>query len=457
MNATALRVLHIEDDQEAHEILRLALGKVGNFHFDIAWAASDSDLRKLLRHSFPIVFLDLHLWGGLKGLDLLPKIRHSNPQAEIIVLSSDASFANAQRAMRNGANDFLAKGFGPDELRFSLIRAVERRRWKAIERTAVRNLESSLNSFSMVGKSKSFVRFLEKVEKVAPTPLAILLEGETGVGKELVAKWIHLKSADSAAPFVAINCAGIPVGLAESFLFGHEKGAFTGAIHRKIGAFEEADGGTLFLDEINSLPLELQAKMLRAIQEKEIRRVGGKEVIPVSVRIVSAANQSLLKMVQDGIFREDLYYRLASICFSVPPLRERKEDIPLLASHFSGGKQMSKELLIHLQAREWRGNIRELQNFVNRLTVLFPDAPILTLEHLEESSIFGGGAAEMRPKVENAKGLKKEKQELELRFLREKYEESDGNVSRLSRVLKMDRSHLHHKLVQMGIHKISRF
>jgi two-component system nitrogen regulation response regulator NtrX len=457
MNGTAVSVLHIEDDPEAHELLKHSLARSPQGRLEIHWAASDSELQKLLAHPFALVFLDLHLWNGKKGLDLLPRIRKALPQAEIIILSSEATFANAQKAVRLGANDFVVKGFSPEELRFSVERAMERRRWKKIERSVVRNFEHSLRSFTMVGKAKVFLRFLEKIEKVAPTPLAVLLEGETGVGKELVAKWIHLKSGDPAAPFVAINCGGIPVGLAESFLFGHEKGAFTGATQSKMGAFEEADGGTLFLDEINSLPLELQAKLLRAIQEKEVRRLGGKELIPVEIRIVAAANEDLLQMVQKGRFREDLYYRVASVNFSIPPLRERKDDIALLASHFSAGKEISKELLQHLQAREWRGNVRELQNLMRRLVVLYPDDPILTLEHLEESSVFGGRETEMRPKVESAKSLKKEKHELELRFLREQYEDVKGNVSKLSRILKMDRSHLHNKLVQMGIHKISRF
>lgn len=451
-----IRILHIEDDEESHEILRLSLEKWKRIPFQLDWAKNRSEILRSMQFAYPIVFLDLNLGNGEKGFDWIPHLRKTLPNAEIIILSSETTFANAQKAIRAGANDFLSKGSGGEEIRYSLDQALVRRHWKQMERKVEREVRKTMDSFSMIGKSRSFRQMVSKLEKLSPSFLPILIHGETGAGKELVAKWVHLKGPNPEGPFVAVNCGAIPRNLGESFFFGHEKGAFTGASQRSIGAFEEADGGTLFLDEVNSLSLDLQSKVLRAIQEKEIRRVGGRQVIPVQFRLISAANEDLLSLVEKKLFREDLYYRLGAAVVEVPALRDRREDIEPLAQYFAGEQTVSDELLLHLQTRQWRGNIRELQNVIQRLKVLYPDHPVLLLEHLQESSVFGGGLMEGKRRVESKKSLVREKEQIEFEFFREQYEAFDKNVSEMARSLKMDRSHLHHKLVRFGIHKISR-
>lgn len=451
-----IHILHIEDDFEAHELLRLTLAKWKKQPLKLDWAKNKVEILKSLQFAYSVVFLDLNLGLAGKGFDWIPHIRKSLPNSEIIILSSETTFESAQKAIRVGASDFLAKGYGGEELRYCLDQALKRLQWKKLERKVQREAKRELKNFAMVGNSKSFRQMISRLEKLAPSDLPILIQGETGTGKELVAKWVHLKGQNPEGPFVPVNCGAIPSNLGESFFFGHEKGAFTGASQQSIGAFEESDGGTLFLDEVNSLSMEMQAKVLRAIQEHEIRRVGGKQIIPVHFRLIAAANEDLEKMVQKKLFREDLYYRLATAVVEVPALRDRKEDIELLAGFFAGEQSISQELLNYLEKKEWRGNVRELQNVIHRLRVLYPDQNVFLLEHLQESFIFGGVFESSEKKVESKKSLQRQKEHLEIEFLRDQYEIFRKNVSEMARSLKMDRSHLHHKLVRFGIHKISR-
>lgn len=451
-----IHILHIEDDVESHELLRISLGKWKRQPLQLDWAKNRGEILKSLQFAYSVVFLDLNLGLAGKGFDWIPQIRKSLPHSEIIILSSETTFESAQKALRAGASDFLAKGYGSEEVRYCLDQALKRLQWKKLERNVQREAKKALKNFAMVGRSKSFRQMISKLEKLAPSSLPILIQGETGTGKELVANWIHLKGSNAEGPFVPVNCGAIPANLGESFFFGHEKGAFTGASQQSIGAFEESDGGTLFLDEVNSLSLEMQAKVLRAIQEHEIRRVGGKQTIPVQFRLLAAANEDLEKMVEKKLFREDLYYRLATAVVEVPALRDRKEDIELLANFFAGGHSISPDLLSYLEKKDWRGNVRELQNIIQRLKVLYPDQSIFLLEHLQESFIFGGTLENSERRVESKKSLEHQKEQIEIEFLRDQYDTFRKNVSEMARSLKMDRSHLHHKLVRFGIHKISR-
>jgi DNA-binding NtrC family response regulator len=449
-----VRILHIDDEQDSHDLLALSLKGLKSVDIELDWASSEKTMFEYLRaNSYALVFLDLHLWSKSNGLDLLPKIRKIDPQAEVIVLSSDASFSNAQKALRLGIGDFVKKGFGREELHFCIERALARIRWKKIESSSVKALSNEIKEFSMIGRSKNYLQFEKKLKKIAPTDAPVFIFGETGTGKELAAKSLHLFGNDPAAPFVAVNCAAIPISMADAFLFGHEKGAFTGADQSRMGVFEEADSGTLFLDEVNSLPLELQAKLLRVLQEKEVRRVGGKKMISLNFRIISAANENMKKLVANGRFREDLFFRLNVVSLEIPPLRERKEDILALAGFFLPDRKFDDELTRFLMSHPWRGNVRELKSFLQRLEILFPFEEVLKKEHLDESSFFSSDRVESVSQIDNLKSLERELKALEKKFFAENYHRFEKNVSKMARELKLDRSHLHQKLIQLGIHQ----
>jgi DNA-binding NtrC family response regulator len=449
-----LRILHIDDEIESHQLLSIAIKGWRGGAFELESANSERvALENLKAKNYALIFLDLHLGARSNGLDLLPKIRKIDPHSEVIILSADASFANAQKAIRMGAADFVKKGYGREELLFCMERALERIRWKKIEVNSVKNFTNSLKSFSMIGKSRSYLQFEGKLKKVAPSDVPVFISGETGSGKELAAKSLHLFGYNPAGPFIPVNCSAIPISMAEAYLFGHEKGAFTGADQSRAGVFEEADSGTLFLDEVNSLPLELQGKLLRVLQEKEIRRVGGKKTISLQFRLVSAANEDLKKLVRNGRFREDLFFRLNVVSLEIPPLRERKEDILALVHFFLPNREFDEELKSFFLKHPWRGNIRELKNVLQRLEILFPFESVLKMQHLEESSFFSGDVLEQAPEIGNRKNLEKQIKALERKFFEENYLRFEKNVSKMARELSLDRSHLHQKLILLGIRR----
>jgi DNA-binding NtrC family response regulator len=336
--------------------------------------------------SYDLIISDLAM-DGMNGMEFLQKVKALKPETPFIMLTGVGTVDDGIKAIKTGAFDYLTKPFQRDELLLTIRKALSFSRLNSEVRLLRERLsEKDQHEFgAIVGKSRSMVRIFEMIRMIAKSDSTVLIEGESGTGKELIAKALHQESLRHERPFVAINCGALPENLLESELFGHVRGAFTGATADKKGLFKEADKGTLFLDEIGDVSLSIQAKLLRALQEKEVRPVGGNHGVTADVRIIAATNRTLLKMIQDKLFREDLYYRLAVITLSLPPLRERKEDIPLLVQRFlekycsmnrKSLKVLTPEAMAVLLEHDWPGNIRELENIIERLVVITPDEAI---------------------------------------------------------------------------------
>lgn len=440
-----ISVLVVDDEKASHELIRrvLAPWREGDARLVHVHSAAEAEAA-FTRESFHLALIDLHYQGAPDGFPLLLRLRELDPGTELIVVSSAGDFGAVQGAMRAGASDYVAKGFGREELVHALERGLERRRWRRME------LRRG-GGFEMAGGSPAMEKMKSELGRVAAKDIPVLLEGETGAGKEVAARALHAWGRDSAGPFVAVNCAAIPAGTADSFFFGHEKGAFTGADRAAEGAFEEADGGTLFLDEINSLPPDLQGRLLRVLQEKEVRRVGGNKVRPVSFRLVSAANQSLRRLVAEGSFREDLYYRVGVLPIRVPPLRERREDLDALALFFLPHRRIAGPLRELFRTHSWPGNVREYRNLLLAADALAEADEDLNIEHLPEHALRA-----LAPREETVAAFAATQEEREREFLQRAYRSCGGNVSALARMLGADRSHLHQKLGRLGIHAVRR-
>ncbi len=351
----------------------------------------EAALTHLKQNRMPLVITDLRM-SPMDGIELLKQVKSISPETEVLMISAYGTIDTAVKAMQMGATDFLTKPFTSDELRIRVKKIVEKiEQNRALNQLKAENLllqEDIGSQFeNIIGTSKPMRQVFSLVEKVAGEDSAVLIEGESGTGKELIARAIHCKSKRSDFPFIRVNCGALNDNLLESELFGHEKGAFTGAIKQKRGRFELADNGTLFLDEIGDVSPTMQVKLLRVLQEQEFERVGGEQTIKVNVRIISATNQNLRELISDGTFREDVYYRLSVIPITLPPLRERKEDIPLLVRHILENLArrksqqrytVSSQSLKLLQDYSWPGNIRELENVLERLAVVSPTAEIDT-------------------------------------------------------------------------------
>ncbi len=369
------KVLVVEDDEQLLEILVLFFKKKG-YAADGVLTAEEALERY---QDFDIVISDIKLPGELSGIDLLEKIKKDSPEIPVVLITAYASVQDAVKALKMGAEDYILKPFDLETLEIVVRKALEASSLRKEVEELRRELQAIYQEKRLVAKSPQMERIMDLVEKIAPSDVNVLITGESGTGKSLLARIIHELSPRRKRRFVSINCAAIPESLLESELFGHEKGAFTGAISTKRGLFEVAKGGTLFLDEISGMSLPMQAKLLSAIQDRRIRRVGGEEEIEVDVRIITATNRDIDEMVRKGEFREDLLYRLDVVRIELPPLRERKQDIPLLVQHFievfneRHGKKIKgidKEALTALEIYHWPGNIRELQNVVERAVVM---------------------------------------------------------------------------------------
>jgi DNA-binding NtrC family response regulator len=370
------KVLVIDDDASLRRVMEMQLEEIG---CKVVAVASGNDALAVLEEVAPaLVITDLKI-PGMSGLDLLKLLRADHPELTVIMVTAYGTVRTAVEAMKAGAFDYLTKPIDYDELALVVNRALEHQQLLEEVRNLRHTLDAKYGFESIIGRSKALLRVLEMTSRVAQTDSIALIRGETGTGKELLAKAIHQNSRRKNGPFVTINCGAIPNNLLESELFGYTKGAFTGAILAKKGRVETADGGTLFLDEIGELPLDLQIKLLRLIQQGEIEKIGASESSKVDVRIIAATHRNLQAMIEDGTFREDLYYRLAVIPLELPPLRERIEDIPELVQHlFIGSKQkhgraelqLPDSLLPGFSNYDWPGNIRELENIIERLVVL---------------------------------------------------------------------------------------
>ncbi|MGE3263476.1 MAG: sigma-54-dependent transcriptional regulator [Bacteriovoracia bacterium] len=348
----------------------------------VAAASPEEALAAAEERAFTIALVDLHYETSKSdGFALLEALRKKDSRMELIVLSSANTFAAVQQALRAGANDYLAKGFGRGELYHVLDRALERRRWRQMEG---RLKQENGPVLAMAGTSSAMKSMAVNLRKFGPSAAPVLIFGETGTGKELAARGLHAYGADPAASFVAVNCAAIPASTVDSFFFGHERGAFTGADRARAGVFEEAEGGTLFLDEVNSLPPEMQGRLLRVLEQKEIRRLGGSRVVPVHFRLLAATNGDLDELVKSGSFREDLLYRLNTLQLKLPPLRERLEDLPDLAKLFQPDRKISRELWDLWNSYAWPGNVREFRNLLLAMDAMAEPGEMLSAEHIPE-------------------------------------------------------------------------
>ena len=447
-------VLVVDDDPAHRTMLRTLLTGWG---YTILEADDGSTaIEKVHEQAFDLILMDIRMLK-VSGLQALTEIKAFNPAIPVIIMTAYSSVETAVEALKNGAYDYLTKPLDFDELRFALERAMDHTQLKEENRLLRETLASHFDRRNIIGRSPAMVKLLETVSQVAPSEATILITGESGTGKEMIAGAIHFNSPRKDGAFVKINCAAITETLLESELFGHEKGAFTGAYKKKEGRFRQAHGGSLFLDEISEMSLAMQVKLLRVLQEREITRVGGEEVIKVDVRIIAATNKDLLPEIEARLFREDLYYRLNVVTLNMPPLRERREDIPLLAQHFlevfseQNRKQIkgfTPQAMDRLLKYDWPGNVRELMNGVERGVVLSrseyldeEDLPMILKDASLSGELLAKDAvlADMPlAEVEKATVLKR----LEL---------AGGNKSEAARRLGITRRTLHKKLKMYGV------
>jgi two-component system nitrogen regulation response regulator NtrX len=444
------RILIVDDEQSIRASLSGILSDEG--YEPRAVGDGDQALAALRgRDGAPdLVLLDIAM-PGRDGMDVLEELRRLSPEVPVVMMSGHGTIETAVRATQLGAWDFVEKPLSVEKLLLTIGHALERSR---LQRENRELRAQALRAREILGSSEPIRRLKQQIELAAPTNGWVLITGENGTGKELVARQVHVKSKRSEGPFVEVNCAAIPEELIESELFGHEKGAFTGALQQKIGKFQLADGGTIFLDEIADMSLKTQAKILRILQEHKFERVGGTETIEVDVRVIAATNKSLEKEIAAGRFREDLYYRLNVIPFHVPPLRERTGDIPILARAFveefcveSGvkAKAIATRAMARLEAYAWPGNVRELRNLIERLVLMTP-GPRIGEDDLPDA--IRGGA---RPELGEAATLDEARRSFEREFLVGKLREHGWNVSRTAEAIGLARESLSRKLKQFKI------
>ncbi len=449
------RVLVVDDEKGIREALKQVLEYE---EIDVQTCASGPEALRLYPEFRPhLVFLDVKM-QGMDGLDTLRKLRELDAGAQVVMISGHGTIQTAVEATQLGAYDFLEKPLDTDRILLTLRNALQH---VDLASENVRLKAEVHAHYEIVGSSKAVRQVIERIEKVAPTSARVLIVGENGTGKELVARAIHALSPRAQGPFVEVNCAAIPTELIESELFGHMKGSFTGAFADRAGKFELADGGTLFLDEIGDMSLSAQAKVLRALEEGVISRVGSGKTLAVDVRVVAATNKDLQAEIAAGRFREDLLYRLNVVPVEVPPLRTRRGDVPQLVEHFAeqlysrGGlqpRQFDQEAVQRLAAYDWPGNIRELRNALERLLILAP-GPVVTAQDVERLAGVGTGAGGRATGGDlagapwmRAATFEEFKQAAERTYLLAKLQENDWNVSETARTLEMPRSNLYKKI-----------
>ena len=446
--------LLIVDDEAS---IRSALSQVFEYEGHTVASAEDGPEALDLAESFRphVTFLDVKM-PGMDGLEVLGRLRETDPGAVVVMISGHGTIGTAVEATRKGAYDFLEKPLDTDRLLVTLRNALE---MKGLSVDVMRLRSEVESRHEIVGSSYSVNQVLERIERVAPTDARVLVTGENGTGKELVARAIHRLSARSDGPFVEVNCAAIPSELIESELFGHIKGSFTGAVADRAGKFEQADGGTLFLDEIGDMSLAAQAKVLRALEHGVVNRVGGQKPIQVDVRVVAATNKDLEAEIADGGFREDLFYRLNVVPIRVPALRERRDDVPMLVQYFVdlmskrdrvAPKAFSDTALERLQALPWPGNVRELRNTVERLLILS------TGERVEADDVellvgAGGAPGALGSELLGMPTFNAFKEGAERAYILQKLRENDWNVSETARQVEMPRSNLYKKIEKYGL------
>jgi DNA-binding NtrC family response regulator len=454
------RILVIDDEESIRELLKDFLESKGN---EVVTASGgESGLTLLKEDKFDLFLLDL-MMPGLSGIDVLREVASEKINVTSIVITAFASVQTAVEAMKLGAFDYITKPFDLEDIHIAIKRALDFSKLKEENFRLKRELKKKFDFRKIIGKSAQMQYVIKFIEKIADTDSTVLITGESGTGKELVAKTIHFNSSRSRKPFVPINCAAIPKDILESELFGHEKGAFTGAVSTRIGRFELANNGTLFLDEIGELDPSLQVKLLRVLQEKEFERVGSVKTIKVDARIVAATNRDLEKAVKEEKFREDLYYRLNVIPLHLPPLRNMKEDIQLLIEHFmieiskrkkKEPPKISPEVMNYLVNYKWPGNVRELENLIERLIIL-NDGDLITPGDLPERLLDKGHMQEVvtRGNVLSSEGvnLNLMLDEIENKMILQALEISRGIKSKAASLLGLNRTTLIEKMKKKAI------
>lgn len=444
-------VLVIDDDKEIRTWLKTTLEyRSFEVHFAID---GPSALALVASTPFDLVLLDIKM-PGMDGMLVLQKIKESHPDLPVVMISGHGTIETAVEATKRGAYDFLQKPLDLDKLVIIARNATDQKRLITEYRQMKEKVEGK---DAIIGESAKIKEVLAAIERVAPTDARVLITGENGSGKELVAKAIHRLSRRAGRPLVEVNCAAIPNELIESELFGHEKGSFTGATNQRIGKFELADGGTIFLDEIGDMSQNAQAKVLRALEEGKIERVGGNKQIAVDVRVLAATNKNLAEAIRQSAFREDLFHRLNVIPIHVPPLRERRDDIPLLASAFAEDicqrngmalKRFSPDGLKKLQGMDWSGNVRELRNIIERLVIMTPHN---TIEAAQIEQNVGGMTAGGDDLLSGGGTFQEFKDRAEAAYIRKQLELHDWNISRTAEALDIQRSHLYNKMKKFGL------
>lgn len=436
-------ILAVDDEADMLETFRSILSKKYSLLTAVSGAAA---LELLKERTVALALLDVKM-PGMNGIEVLKKIKELEPGLEVIMISASRDVVSAVEAMKLGALDYITKPFEVKELLVVIEKALEKSALLKENLYLKEAVKESTTYCDLIGRTPAMQKLFETIAKVASADSTILINGESGTGKELVARAIHMKSKRANKPFVTVNCAAIPESLLESELFGHERGAFTGALERKLGKFELADDGTLFLDEIGCMPHPMQAKLLRVLEDKVIERVGGEKGIPVDVRIVSATNINFARAIEEGKFRHDLYYRLNVIPVNLIPLRERREDIPLFVHYFLNkfNRELNKNVadfssaaLQALLDYKWPGNVRELQNLIERAVVLSTGNTI-TLDELPFS------VQEQPYRLKDS--VKEQEKELILKALKE----SGNNRTRAAKILGVPRSSLNSRISTLGI------
>jgi DNA-binding NtrC family response regulator len=445
------RILVVEDEEKLRRVIELQLASAG---FEIDKGGTAEEGLKIVDRA-DLVLTDLRL-PGMDGLEFLAKIRQQNTVVPVIIMTAFGSIETAVEAMKSGATDFLLKPFSLDHLMTVVHKAMEMRELRDENRQLKEELGRRYEFDNIIGRSPAMQEIFATITRVAPTRATVLLAGESGVGKDLIARAIHFHSPRRSKPLVKINCTALPENLMESELFGYEKGAFTGANTSKPGKFEQADTGTVFLDEIGDVPANIQVKLLRVLQEREFERLGSNVTRHIDVRVIAATNQDLRAALEQGTFREDLYYRLNVVPLNIPPLRERKEDIPFLAGHFvhklapdSGSRVegITDAGMEKLMSYHWPGNVRELENVIERSLVMATgtalDAKDIRLEMAPRARV----QSDEHPFLPEGMSLDQYEQEI----IREALRRADGNKSQAARLLGLTRNALRYRLTQMGL------
>ncbi|MDZ7372627.1 MAG: sigma-54 dependent transcriptional regulator [candidate division KSB1 bacterium] len=453
MSGPMYTVLVVDDDKNICKMIEINLQREKCYEVLTA-LNGESCLRQIRENQVDLVLLDIQM-PGIDGIETLRRIKEEDPTIQVVMMSAHGTIERAVQSMKLGAYDFLTKPFSSDRLLVTVKNALLARSLKREVEELRSELRGRYQFDNIIGQSGAMQEVKKAIARVLDSNVTVLITGESGTGKELVARAIHFNGRRKNKPFVAVNCSALPESLLESELFGHEKGAFTGATQRRIGKFEQANGGTIFLDEIGLMSPSTQAKILRVLQEREFERVGGNELVRVDVRIISATNRNLEEAMKKGEFREDLYYRISVFPIHLPPLRERKEDIPLLAAHFlkkyseQEGKQVdsiSPEALELMMAYNWPGNVRELENAIERAVVLATTNEITPKElpapvrALGEKRIY-----------EADQTLSSWIEKLEEQALRQALLECEGNISETARRLGIGRATIYRKAKKYGL------